>query len=282
MKIIEVLNFAQNELKKAGIESEFYEARTFLEYVLDTSKEWIMVHINDEIPEDKRIVFEKIIKARITGVPMQYIIGKSCFMGNDFFVSNDVLIPRSDTEVWVEEAIKIIRQNNFTDVLDLCTGSGCIAISIKKAVTNSNVCAVDISEGALKVARKNAVANDVLINFLKSDMFTGIGGLKFDIIVSNPPYIPSLDVANLSKEVLNEPVIALDGGNDGLDFYRTIAEYSGSFIRKGGYLILEIGYNQAADVVSILMSKGFSDIRVIKDYSQNDRAVLCRWEKNDE
>ena len=276
MKIVDVLNNADKVLKDANIVNSFYEARILLEYVLDKSKEWIMVHINERIEPEAKIFFDVLVKKRVDGIPLQYIIGKCGFMGNEFFVSEAVLIPRSDTEVWVEKVIELARIKKSKSILDLCTGSGCIAISLKKALNNVDLYAVDISDEALEIAKKNAEYNNVEITFYKSDLFSNLSDIRVDIIVSNPPYIPDSDIKSLDKDVLNEPYIALAGGVDGLDFYRRISRNVGSFLNDDGYLVFEFGYNQSEQVIEILEDNNFKVLNIIKDYSGNTRAVVSQ------
>lgn len=282
MKIVDVLTNAEKVLKDNGIINSFYEARSLLEFVLHKSKEWIMVHIDEDIDTEYNILLESLLKKRIEGTPLQYIIGMCGFMGSEFFVNESVLIPRADTEVWVEKVIDLIRYEKSAKVLDLCTGSGCIAISLKKALAEVSLYALDISDEALKTAKKNAEYNNVEVTFLKSDLFESLSGMKFDVIVSNPPYIPDSDIKELDKEVLNEPYIALAGGNDGLDFYRRITDNAGAFLNDNGFLVFEFGYNQSEQVIEILNENNFEVVNIIKDYSGNIRAVISKKGKNDE
>lgn len=188
-----------------------------------------------------------------------------------FFVNNNVLIPREDTEILVQEAISL----NKKSILDMCTGSGCIAISLAKYIDGSFVEAVDISENALKLAKKNAKFNEVEVNFINSNLFENVFK-KYDLIISNPPYIPSVDIEDLQSEVKNEPHIALDGGDDGLDFYRQISKDAINYLTDDGVLMYEIGFDQADSVSTILQECGYENIRVIKDFGGNDRVVVAR------
>ena len=279
MKIINILSCAAIELEKAKIENNINEARLLLAHILGKSIEWIMIHINDEISDKDMSSFDELVKRRISGEPFQYIIGSCGFMGQEFIVNKNVLVPRADTEVWVERVIELAKEIQANNILDLCTGSGCIAITIKKMVKDASVCASDISNGALDVAIENAKRNETDIEFICSDLFENFPESKFDIIVSNPPYIPREEIKKMARDVQNEPILALDGGIDGLDFYRKIVRDSKNFIKENGYLAFEFGYDQAQQVSDILVENGFGIYEIIKDYSGNTRAIISKKEK---
>ena len=206
------------------------------------------------------------------GYPLQYLTGQTEFMSLPFFVNNSVLIPRPDTETLVEKVIEII-ENKKLNVLEIGTGSGCISVSIAKYCPGSRVTAVDISAPALDTAKRNARLNDVNINFLLCDIMSEFPADKFDIVVSNPPYIRSGDILNLEKNVRDyEPITALDGGTDGLDFYRRIVSISPDILKSGGLLAFECGYDQADQLVC-LMSDAFLQITKSKDLCGIDRVV---------
>ena len=214
----------------------------------------------------------------VNGEPIQYITNMQEFMKLKFYVDNRVLIPQPDTEILVENVISIVEntQKNCQkeiEILDLCTGSGIIGICLKKNLQNVKVYVSDISEDALDVAKKNSIQNNVEISFIKSDLFDEINE-KFDRIVSNPPYIESSTLEGLSMEVKNEPKIALDGGKDGLDFYRKIIKEAPNFLNKSGYLSLEIGYNQKDAVEKLLKTYKYKDIQIKKDLSNIDRVII--------
>ena len=213
---------------------------------------------------------------RLTHMPVQYITGYQNFMGLEFMVSKDVLIPRMDTETLVEEVLRLGLSN--VRVLDICTGSGCILLSILKYVYGSSGVGVDISDGALGVAKANSEALGIDATFIKSDMFENIPkDERFDIVVSNPPYIRSDVIGTLMSEVKDyEPLLALDGSEDGLKFYRIIADRAPEYLNNGGMLFLEIGYDQGAEVSALLSAAGFMDVEVIKDLSGLDRVVSGR------
>ena len=207
------------------------------------------------------------------GVPLAHIIKTAPFYGLDFFVNKNVLIPRMETEILVEKVINDYKQQKQLEILDLCTGSGCIAITLKKSL-DCNVLAVDVSKKALKIAQKNAKLHSTAINFIKSNMFDGINK-KFDIIVSNPPYISHNEIEKLPLSVKNfDPRIALDGGNDGLDFYRIIANQAASFLKGNGTLYLEIGFDQGESVPKLL-EENFKNVEVFKDFDNNNRIIKC-------
>jgi len=215
--------------------------------------------------------------------PLQYIIGKASFLGLEFKVTEDVLIPRPETEVLVYTVIDIVHASRFTlnasRILDLGTGSGCIAISLTKNLADCKIIASDISDKALDVARENAALNGVSgrIEFIKSDLFDDIKG-KFDIIASNPPYISRPEFTELQKEVLMEPRVALDGGDDGLSFYRKIAVKAPEHLKKGGYLVMEIGFGQAPLIKEIIRGiEGFEVLAVKEDQYEVDRIIVARW-----
>ncbi len=276
MKIIDVLNEAKEELAVSGVENGLYEARLFLANVLKKSVEWVMIHIEDEIEKTEKEVFDGLIDRRIKGEPFQYIVGNCCFFGYDFLVNESVLVPRSDTEVWVEKVIKLAKEVKANSILDLCTGSGCIAITLKKELKDVLLYGVDISENALAVAKENAKINNADVKFILSDLFNNLPMNKFDIIVSNPPYIPSKEIQTLARDVQREPIIALDGGEDGLEFYRKIIKKAKEFLEENGYLALEFGYDQAKKVEKILLENGFEVLDIIKDYSGNTRAIISK------
>lgn len=276
MTINDILNNASKIFKENNIENYFYETRELLSVVLNKTKEWIMINLEQNLSPEYEKKFNELVSKRISGIPFQYIIGHQYFFGNKFFVNENVLIPRADTEILIYKVIDIAKNKKNLKILDMCTGSGCIAISLAKELKDSYVCAVDISEGALKVAKKNSIENKVNVNFIKSDLFDNVPNEKFDIIVSNPPYIITSELKNLAKDVLNEPHIALDGGEDGLVFYRSISKNLNKYLNDNGYIVFEIGYDEGTAVYEILNNLNFNDIEIIKDYSGNDRVVAAR------
>lgn len=196
-------------------------------------------------------------------------------MGLNFYVNENVLIPQPDTEILVEEVLQLLKQNVSKKILDICTGSGAIAISIAKMQENSTVTASDISKKAINIARKNSVDNNTDIEFVLSNMFEKING-KFDIIVSNPPYIEENVISTLPKEVQKEPYIALSGGEDGLKFYRIIAKEGKKFLNANGYIAVEIGYNQKEKVIELFEKEEYKEVYSKKDFGGNDRIVIVK------
>ena len=279
MTIKELLNQAVIMLKNENIDAPKNKARMLLQATLKKSREYLMIYDNKEVENSERDKYIKNVKRLILGEPLQYITGLQEFMKLNFLVTKDVLIPRSDTEILVEEVIKIAENVQNPVILDLCTGSGAIAVSLAKYVKNVHICAVDISPKALEIAKKNAELNGVKnnIEFIEANLFDKIKDKKFDIIVSNPPYIETDTIKTLSKEVQNEPKIALDGGKDGLDFYRKIADNSYKYLNRQGYMCLEIGYNQKIAVRKILENKKrYVNINCIKDLCGNDRVITAQ------
>ena len=224
MNIEEILKKEINNLKQNNIENSTLKAKILLANILNVKKEYLLMHSEEEIKQEDKIKYENCIKELIKGKPLQYITNKQEFMALDFYVDENVLIPQPDTEILVEKAIEIAVTTQKNKILDMCTGSGCIAISLAKKINNAQITAVDISNSALNVANKNAINNNVenKIKFINSNMFNNIEE-KFDIIVSNPPYIETETINKLEIEVQNEPHLALYVGIYGLKFYKTIA-----------------------------------------------------------
>lgn len=273
MKIKELVDRSLKKLSNAEVEDFRNKFFILAEKKLNLSKEVILSHGDNEIDVDKYEMLEPYLDKIIEGIPVQYLVNEQEFYGLKFFVNENVLIPQPDTEIIVEEALNIISDGDR--VLDLCTGSGVIGVTIANK-KNANVVASDISKKALEVAKINADnLGDSKVTLVESDLFENIEG-KFNVIVSNPPYIKKDVIRTLSKEVQNEPIIALDGGIDGLDFYKKIVEEAINYLEDGGYLLLEIGYDQKEEVLNLVINKNYIDIRVRKDLSNNDRVVIMQ------
>lgn len=263
-------------LKSAKVTDAENDSWLLAEYVLGITRQSFYINPKASVDESDADRYLKIIKQRADKIPLQYITGTQEFMGYSFKVNENVLIPRQDTELLVEKAAEHISSfEKNVKVLDMCTGSGCIAVSIDKICKNAKVTAVDISHKALDIAKENSENNHADIEFIQSDMFENVTG-KFDVIISNPPYIKTDEINVLMDEVKNhEPVIALDGDNDGLKFYRIIAENANEYLQKNGVILFEIGYDQGESVPEILREYKFKRIEVIKDLSGNDRVVIA-------
>ena len=281
LNLLELRSNGRKKLIENNIEDAIIKADILIQFVLNMDKMQLIINQEDEVSKESENIYLTYIEQVISGKPVQYITNEQEFMNLKFYVDENVLIPQPDTEILVEEAIKTIdeiRPEKNIKVLDLCTGSGAIAISIKKYAEDAKkqieVYASDISEEAIKIAEKNAKRNDVHINFILSDMFQKMEEKDFDIILSNPPYIETQTISSLSKEVQYEPHMALDGGEDGLEFYRVIAENAHEYLNENGSILLEIGYNQKKKVMQIFEeAKKYSNIRCIKDLSDNDRVI---------
>jgi release factor glutamine methyltransferase len=275
MTIKELITIGEKRLDEAGIHDAANDARELLSFVTGRDRTGLIMYINTEVSNGTAQEYYDLIEERASRVPLQHITGEQEFMGYRFKVTKDVLVPRMDTELLVEEAAK--RAILGAKILDLCTGSGIIGISLKKICFGAEVTMTDVSDAALEVARENAEANKAEVRIIKSDMFEGLDpGEKFTMIVSNPPYIPSEVIGELDTEVKDhDPLIALDGGKDGLDFYRIIAKEAPGHLLPGGHLLLEIGYDQGESVPVLLREVGFRDIEVIKDLAGNDRVVVA-------
>lgn len=282
MKIKDMLYNGFIKLNNENISEPMLKARLLLAYVLNAKKEYLIIHEEDEISENKVNEYKQYINRIITGEPIQYITNHQEFMKLDFYVDKNVLIPRADTETLVEEVISkcINNEKEEIKVLDMCTGSGIIGISIAKYIKNTSVTCIDISDEALEIAKKNATINEISnIKFIKSNMFEKLSNTseQFDIIVSNPPYIKTGIISLLDKEVQKEPKTALDGGEDGLNFYKIISENAYKYLKNDGYLAIEIGYDQKEEVVSLLKNtKKYNEIYNKKDLCGNDRVVVAR------
>ena len=270
MKCLELKEKLKILFETNGID-DFADIDWIMVEVLKTQRSMLPFYGEISIEDEKLIM--QAAEQRIKHIPIAYIFGKTNFYGYDLKVNENVLIPRLDTEVLVEKLVEDIKsQSKKVSVLDIGTGSGAIIIATKKE-TDANCYAVDVSEKALNVAKENAKLNNAEIEFIKSDLFENIPDLKIDFIVSNPPYIETEVVKTLDAEVvLNEPNLALDGGEDGLDFYRKIISQAKKHLNANGKLYFEIGYNQG-ESVSVLMKEDFKNIEVIKDYGGNDRVV---------
>ena len=283
MTLRELLAEGEHVLQTAGIEDWKMDAWYLLEETLEVTRTRYLVDSGKAVSEEEKTRYLEQIDKRASHIPLQHLTGHQEFMGLDFQVSEDVLVPRQDTEVLVEEALKVIRPDMH--VLDMCTGSGCIPISLlkyaaeRKHITGVKAVGADISADALEVAKKNAQRLKVPVIWVQSDIFENVSE-SFDLIVSNPPYIRTEVIQGLEDEVkLHDPWIALDGHEDGLYFYRRIVSESISHLNDGAWLMFEIGHDQAEDVSKLMKNAGFCNIYVKKDLAGLDRVVCGMYNK---
>lgn len=277
MTIKEILSKGMIMLKGSNIDSPKVKARLLLQYILKKPRQHLIVYDNEEVGKKEQWEYFVNIEKLATGVPLQHITHTQEFMKMDFYVDENVLIPRPDTEILVEEVIKIAQKINKPKILDLCTGSGAIAISIAKNIPDAEIYGIDISQKALDIAKKNAKELQANVKFIKSNLFNKLDKMKFDIIVSNPPYIKRRDINYLSEEVRKEPNLALDGGIDGLDFYRKITEQAIDYLKLGSYLCYEIGFDQKDEVIDIInKQEHYSKTYCKKDLGGNDRVIITQ------
>lgn len=272
MQYAKLYQIGKEQLQKAGITDAELDARLLLEFICHTDRNALYAHGDQEIEDEKMHDFLQLIEKRAVHIPLQHLTGEQNFMGLDFLVNEHVLIPRQDTEILVEEIMRDLHDG--IRILDMCTGSGCILLSLLHYSNDCSGVGVDVSEDALAVARQNAdrLAEKQAV-FIQSDLFERVEG-SFDLIVSNPPYIRSQEIAGLMPEVReHEPHLALDGKDDGLHFYREIIKGAMPHLKRGGQLFFEIGYDQGEAVQALLAANGYTEIAVVKDYAGLDRVV---------
>ena len=277
------------------------EAEVVFTQLLECNRQELYARRNMRLGKDTSLAVAGMFKRRITGEPLEYILGETEFMGFMLKVTPDVLIPRQETEILVETVLRLVssvsvskcqaphsgvpldpifvRECSGVKILDVGTGSGCIAVSLAKFLPDAQITALDISEEALNVARANARLHKVKINFLQSDLFShdALRTTQFDVIISNPPYIPTGDIASLQREIHYEPRIALDAGKDGLDFFRCLINQSSDSLISSGFLVMELGFGQKEAVKNLIQKSGnFEIIDTIKDYGGIERVMVCR------
>ena len=256
------------------------EAELVLTHVLNCNRMSLYLNKDINLDRDKSRLLSSILKRRISGEPVQYILGETEFMGLKFKMDKRALIPRPETEILVEQALEQLKRMGIASpkILDLGTGSGCIAVSIAKNLNRPDVWASDISTEALRLAQENACFNNVEIKFIKSDIFDALKfkNHKFDLVISNPPYVSSGEFHSLAKEIFFEPQLALKAGKDGLDFYRRIIPQAAHYLRDNGLLMFEVGLGQAYFVKEMLEKKGFEHLSLIRDYNNIERIVMAK------
>lgn len=281
LRVIELISWGERMLRDAGIENSRQEAEILLSFSMETPFKFLLTRLNEEVSPTVRINYQKLVMKRQDQHPLQYLTGIQHFMSLAFEVNEDVLIPRWDTERLVEVVLELLKKRDQPWVIDVGTGSGAIAVSLAKYYDRVNIFALDISSHALEVAKRNAYRHGVeeRIVFLSGDLLSPIlnsplyKNIKFDAVVSNPPYIPQGQIKDLPKDVQKEPYLALDGGEDGLTCYRDLLPQAKNVLKPGGYVLLEIGFDQAKDVGEICRANGFEDILVSRDYGQRDRVI---------
>lgn len=274
MNYTEAFLMGMQKLKEAQIGEAQLDARLLLEEVCGTDHNTLLCHGDREVSEAEEEQYRKALEQRAVHVPLQHLLGYQDFMGLRFQVNEYVLIPRQDTEILVEEAMRYLHDG--MRILDLCTGSGCILLSLLHYSNDCEGVGVDISQEALQIAAQNAELLGIRADFLKSDLYEKVTG-KFDLLVSNPPYIERKVIPTLMEEVREyDPYIALDGGEDGLDFYRRIIGGAQDYLKRGGQILMEIGSGQAKAVSELLREAGFKEIDVCRDFAGLDRVVSGR------
>lgn len=278
----ELYGWGTEQLASADVPDAGTDARLLLEWCCGTDRNTLLVHGSREVSAEEYGKYHQAVGQRKQRVPLQYITGEQEFMGLTFEVNRNVLVPRQDTEILVEEVMRNLHDG--MRILDMCTGSGCILLSLLHYSNDCTGVGVDISGEALQTAKRNAgniIGNhsDPEVVFVQGDLFQGLGeGDKFDIIVSNPPYIRTSVIDTLMPEVREyEPVLALDGREDGLFFYRQIIAQAGDYLCGGGMLFMEIGYDQGEDVTRLMEAEGYTQVEVFRDYAGNDRVVQGVW-----
>ena len=289
----ELLTQGTQLLMNAGIEEARLDAWLLLEYTADISRAWYYAHPEAEVNEEIVSEYLSLCQKRAEHIPLQHLTHQACFMGYDFYVDERVLVPRQDTEVLVEEALHQLRNIRNPRILDMCTGSGCLLLSLLMELPDAIGTGVDISAAALAVAERNRknLELEKRAVLVQSDTFSGDYfqknsgniSLEYDMLISNPPYIPTEDIGKLMEEVrFHDPVLALDGREDGLYFYRRITEQAGKYLKPGGWLMYEIGCEQGADVSAIMQGEGFTEVAVKKDLAGLDRVVIGKKQMQEE
>ena len=269
-----LLKATASAFRDAGIPDPEVDAALLLSHVTGQPPLSLRLDMTTVLSDDVLTRFDALVSRRLTRQPLQYLLHTQPFLGRDFYVDERVLIPRPETELLAERAIAALREHPHPIALDLCCGSGALAVSMSLEVPGAQVHAADLSPDALAVTAKNAELLGASVTLHQGDLFAAVPENAFDVIVSNPPYIPSADCLTLQEEVRREPMMALDGGTDGLDFYRRIASDAPNFLRPGGVLLLEVGFDQAEAVMALLAD--FADVQAHEDYQHIPRMIEAR------
>ena len=276
----ELLDWGRTALALAGVPDAGLDAWYLMEYVFEMDRAHYFLREEEKADPQQEERYRDFIVQRSSRVPLQHLTHQAWFMGLEFYVDGRVLVPRQDTEILVEEAVK--RLGSGQKVLDMCSGSGCILLSILKFMPDCQGTGVDISEAALEVARMNGKRLNIPAVFSKSDLFEQIDGY-YDMIVSNPPYIPTSVIGSLEDEVRRfDPALALDGGEDGLDFYRRLIGASRDYLSPGGWLLLEIGHDQREAVLRMMEKAGYKELQAVSDLAGHDRVVMGQKDRRNE
>lgn len=282
MTVKELMNVAKTALNEQGIPEAEVNAKLLMEYMLSMDQTQLFMNWSKLLSDHQCEIYFGLLEQRFARKPLQHIVGKQNFMGEDFLVNENVLIPRPETEILVQLAIDKAKEKRKPEILDLCTGSGIIAITIAKANRDAKVFASDLSEKAVELAKENAKKLNVDVKLKQGDLFKPFSGTlskkKFDMIISNPPYIRTADITNLEKEVKDyEPHMALDGGENGLEFYKKILDTAHRHLKKDGLLMMEIGYDQGKDLINLAENVGqYFEISVKTDYAGLERIFCCK------
>ena len=269
-----LLKATASAFRNAGIPDPEVDAALLLSHVTGQQPLSLRLDMTTVLSDDVLTRFDALVSRRLTRQPLQYLLHTQPFLGRDFYVDERVLIPRPETELLAERAIAALRANPHPVALDLCCGSGALAVSMALEMPGAQVHAADLSPDALAVTAKNAELLGASVTLHQGDLFAAVPEIAFDVIVSNPSYIPSADCLTLQEEVRREPMMALDGGADGLDFYRQIARSAPHFLRPGGVLLLEVGFDQAEAVMALLAD--FADVQAYEDYQHIPRMIEAR------
>ncbi len=278
----DALEYGKQRLLECEIEDVNLDAWLLLEYVSGISRSWYFVHEDEEISENDIEEYQILIEQRGKHIPLQQLTKEAYFYGMKFFVNENVLIPRQDTEVLVEQVLSLSKGKENLKLLDMCTGSGCILLALLANLKQASGTGVDLSEKALEVAQRNGKELGIEVSWVQSDLFDKVSG-SYDIIVSNPPYIETSVIEGLMDEVkLYEPRMALDGTEDGLFFYREITMQAGKYLKNNGILAFEIGYNQGKAVSEFMKENGYKEVQVLQDLAGLDRVVTGRIEKEEQ
>ena len=278
----DALEYGKQRLLECEIEDANLDAWLLLEYVSGISRSWYFVHEDEEISENDIEEYQILIEQRGKHIPLQQLTKEAYFYGMKFFVNENVLIPRQDTEVLVEQVLSLSKEIENLKLLDMCTGSGCILLALLANLKQASGTGVDLSEKALEVAQRNSKELGIEVSWVQSDLFDKVSG-SYDIIVSNPPYIETSVIEGLMDEVkLYEPRMALDGTEDGLFFYREITMQAGKYLKNNGILAFEIGYNQGKAVSEFMKENGYKEVQVLQDLAGLDRVVTGRIEKEEQ